>query len=547
MHGVRIIGGMLGATFAVHAWAQALPPGVLVVNPGAASGGNGLAWATAFNNLQDAISFASGSGGAYGELWLAAGEYPVRQDAGGCVMPYDLAGIQAYGGFWGFETSREQRDPSGPASTFDGTAVPYLNERTCGPIFALQSGAALDRVRIVGAPVDLGVSAVRLSAGSAIRNSSIEGIAYRGSIVSATGSLQAPVVMEDCFIRGESARGTHFVATNTVLRRCDVWARSNAMSPRGMTADQVRIEDSRLRASGDYACIEGTSLEVWRSELRVGSSYTPDGIRVDTLVMRESRLIGYLPPGGFGASVLSLDARDSYFEAGYQTKQLKIRGTGSTVTNCRFVSTPSGFFSTQIQGEPGSAATFTSCTLQGQQFEPLLLVQVPNSNWSLRNCIVWGLGAGASYSQAAGVTNALQYCCVRGYLPSMGGVGNIATDPLLGSDGSLQAGSPCIDAGNNALLQPFQTYDLLGNCRVADGDGNGSFTVDMGAIEYTRCVANCDCSTNGPILTVGDFSCFLQRFAAGDAYANCDGSTQTPTLNVADFTCFLQRFAAGCP
>ena len=61
------------------------------------------------------------------------------------------------------------------------------------------------------------------------------------------------------------------------------------------------------------------------------------------------------------------------------------------------------------------------------------------------------------------------------------------------------------------------------------------------------CYANCDASTTTPILNVADFTCFLQRFAAGESYANCDGSTTAPTLNVADFTCFLQAFAAGCP
>jgi hypothetical protein len=30
-------------------------------------------------------------------------------------------------------------------------------------------------------------------------------------------------------------------------------------------------------------------------------------------------------------------------------------------------------------------------------------------------------------------------------------------------------------------------------------------------------------------------------------YANCDGSTQTPVLNVGDFTCFLQKYSSGCP
>jgi hypothetical protein len=61
------------------------------------------------------------------------------------------------------------------------------------------------------------------------------------------------------------------------------------------------------------------------------------------------------------------------------------------------------------------------------------------------------------------------------------------------------------------------------------------------------CYANCDGSTQSPVLNVADFTCFLQKYAAGDPYANCDNSTQAPVLNVADFTCFLQKYAAGCP
>jgi hypothetical protein len=61
------------------------------------------------------------------------------------------------------------------------------------------------------------------------------------------------------------------------------------------------------------------------------------------------------------------------------------------------------------------------------------------------------------------------------------------------------------------------------------------------------CYVNCDESTSVPPLNAGDFTCFLQRFAAGDLYVNCDGSTVQPILNVADFTCFVRRFAAGCP
>jgi hypothetical protein len=60
------------------------------------------------------------------------------------------------------------------------------------------------------------------------------------------------------------------------------------------------------------------------------------------------------------------------------------------------------------------------------------------------------------------------------------------------------------------------------------------------------CYANCDHSTAIPFLNVQDFSCFLTKYASGDAYANCDGSTQPPVLNVQDFSCFLTKYATGC-
>lgn len=61
------------------------------------------------------------------------------------------------------------------------------------------------------------------------------------------------------------------------------------------------------------------------------------------------------------------------------------------------------------------------------------------------------------------------------------------------------------------------------------------------------CYANCDCSSEPPVLNVSDFTCFLARFLAGDQYANCDGSSTPPVLNINDFVCFLRRFAEGCP
>ncbi len=75
-----------------------------------------------------------------------------------------------------------------------------------------------------------------------------------------------------------------------------------------------------------------------------------------------------------------------------------------------------------------------------------------------------------------------------------------------------------------------------------DASTAGQFVQFTGA-----CYANCDNSSNAPVLSAADFVCFLTKFRAGDAYANCDGSTTAPTLSAGDFVCFLSRFRAGCP
>ncbi len=76
-----------------------------------------------------------------------------------------------------------------------------------------------------------------------------------------------------------------------------------------------------------------------------------------------------------------------------------------------------------------------------------------------------------------------------------GADGNISEDPLFvltpdpGPDGEwgteddelgdarLSAGSPCIDAGDNAYVPEFVTTDLEGNPRFVDGSGDGLVNV----------------------------------------------------------------------
>lgn len=81
--------------------------------------------------------------------------------------------------------------------------------------------------------------------------------------------------------------------------------------------------------------------------------------------------------------------------------------------------------------------------------------------------------------------------------------------------------------------------------RPEDPQVNADFALVVSGI--TTCPANCDGSSLPPVLTVNDFTCFLNKFASGSLAANCDNSTFPPALNVADFLCFVNAFAAGCP
>lgn len=80
---------------------------ILYVDADAAPGGDGQSWATAYDDLQDALAFAR-SGGLALEIWVAEGTYLPGLDAG---SPFELVpNVDLYGGFAGGEASLAERD-----------------------------------------------------------------------------------------------------------------------------------------------------------------------------------------------------------------------------------------------------------------------------------------------------------------------------------------------------------------------------------------------------------------------------------------------------
>jgi len=108
------------------------------------------------------------------------------------------------------------------------------------------------------------------------------------------------------------------------------------------------------------------------------------------------------------------------------------------------------------------------------------------------NCIIWGntaamSGAGVSdESNSPGTVALIRYSDVQG-TTVYPGTGNILADPEFvypaDDDLHLTAGSPCIDAGTNAI-STLEIEDYEDNPRVIDGNLDGAAVVDMGAYEH---------------------------------------------------------------
>ena len=117
------------------------------------------------------------------------------------------------------------------------------------------------------------------------------------------------------------------------------------------------------------------------------------------------------------------------------------------------------------------------------------------------------------------------------------------------------SGATFDDTGDCTPVGPVSTLEIHGTSDNVIQFGGGTLPGANGPYPGAADTAaawagynGCDGSTVAPILTVGDFMCFMQQYAAGDLRANCDRSaTSPPALNIADYMCFLQSYSMGCP
>jgi hypothetical protein len=94
---------------------------IVFVKADAPGGNNGTNWDDAFVQLYDAFLVTVSSGGKVSEIWVAAGEYRPGDSGADPSAAFDLSGdLALYGGFAGWETGVDQRDPGAHPTILSG-------------------------------------------------------------------------------------------------------------------------------------------------------------------------------------------------------------------------------------------------------------------------------------------------------------------------------------------------------------------------------------------------------------------------------------------
>jgi len=214
----------------------------------------------------------------------------------------------------------------------------------------------------------------------------------------------------------------------------------------------------------------------------------------------------------------------------------------STYADCLFTGNASPYGG--VIETVGTILNFSGCTLAGNVASESGggLYAFDSSDFSISDCILWGNSPDQFAFEDA--TGTIQYSDIEGGVPDgiLDSGANIQIDPKFvrtpnpGADGNwdgvdddygdlrLQAGSPCINAGNPAYtLRPGET-DLDGHARLLCGQ------VDMGAYEFGIGNANCD-----QVIDVFDFGDWNSCVTGPGVAAGGPMPTYSPSCAAFDF------------
>jgi hypothetical protein len=568
----------------------AQPAGVRVVNHLAAPGGNGQSWATAYRDLQDALSEAHSNPGQVQEIWVAKGMYrPARDhtvpgvEAASFLM---RSGLAVLGGFAGHELAAEQRDhivnitvlsgEIGPlvyvwhvvvASETDSTAVldgftvtagDATDESPLGPMgggIHIRGAATVRHCWIRGnrasswGPLPMGFASgggVSILGTGFFENCRFQGNLTTGSGggVFGSGTFTACEFVDNHALHdgGGIAGGGTFGGCLFHSNRAGVFGQGGgAVAGHGTFTDCEFILNT---APGDAGAMHGVGLFtrcIFLMNSADAGAFGPGNYQfVDCHVEGNGGYYGF-----YNAEIRALrttfhrndpfingaiDAEQCTFTQNREHFSFMIENPSHVrLVNCILVNNHARGVVRVARAAELEIIQSTIVGNTGQwTMEAAVQIEHPQAIGRVHNSILWSNGGVLQSDQIEVLSGSLdvQHSCIQGWTGSLGGEGNFGFDPVFAD----------VDGrlGPGSACIDAGRNDLVPAGLTVDLDGLPRFRDDPGTPD------------NGigtpPLVDMGAF-----EFQGATCYANCDQSTVAPILNVEDFTCFINRFAQGHP
>lgn len=526
-------------------------PDVLHVDEDATGVGDGSSWSDAFTDLQTALSRARDCGGPR-DIWVAKGTY--RPDSGTADRENSFAltsGVSIYGGFAGGETLRGERDPATNRTVLSGD---------------LDGDGVLDDENSYHVVTATGVDATAILDGFVIEGGNANGPSDGSTYFwDAGGGLRcdhASPTIHDCDFSGNygtfgggvelffgAPSFTHCTFTDNSAGQYGGGLHNNRATP---TMDYCSFDNNSAGTAGGAARhIAGGGMY---ANVTFGGNSAGSG---GALFLDKSspKLINAVCRGNFAnkrGGALSLDRGSSPVLVNLLLEGNSTDGSGGAINN--------------VNGSP----TVVNCTLTGNRAASGGGVYSSAGAPTLSSTILYfnedagGMDESAQITVGGGSLT-LGYSNVQGITGGLGGIGNIDGDPFFlldgfwndngtpgdwnddwwtAADARIAANSPCIDAGDNAVLPlddadldsdtitvEILPLDLYGGWRQLDDPGtpdtgNGAAPlVDIGAAEFEGVSEhNRKGDSNGDgAIDFADIDCFVAALISKSDWMACSG------------------------